>query len=62
MRKFLQDLASQNQAGLVNPMDEMDWGFNEMSQSGLPKKNLYLPSVWELTRYLSNWIIVFIGL
>lgn len=60
MREFLQDLASQNQAGLVNLWNEMDWGFNERFQSGFPKRNPNLTSVWELARHLSDWTIVFI--
>ena len=60
MREFLQELAKQNEAGLVNPMDQMDWNLTEKFQNGLSERNLNLPSVWELTRHLSNWIMVFI--
>ncbi len=60
MREFLQELAKQNEASLVNPMDQMDWNLTEKSQNGLSERNLNLPSVWELTRHLSNWILVFI--
>ena len=60
MKESLQYLTSQNKAGLVNSMDKMDWSLNEMPQNGLRKRNLNLPSVWELTRHLSNWMTVFI--
>ena len=60
MRKFLQDLGSQNETDLANSVDEIDWVFNERSQSRLPDINRNLPSVRELTRHLSNWAIVFI--
>ena len=58
MKELLQELA--NQTYLVNSMDEMEWGFSESYQNWPPKRNRTSPSVWELTRHLSNWIIVFI--
>jgi len=60
MRNLLQKLASENQAGLANLVDEMDWSYNEGNKSRLSKGNLNFPSVFELTRHLSNWILVFI--
>jgi hypothetical protein len=60
MVEFLQDLATENQVDLINSMEEMEWDFREKSQSQLQALSRNLPSMWELARHLSNWIIVFI--
>lgn len=60
MKELLQELASQNQTYLVNSLNEMEWGFSERYQNRSPERNQTSPSVWELVRHLSNWIIVFI--
>ncbi|MGD0876584.1 MAG: hypothetical protein ABSA01_00370 [Anaerolineales bacterium] len=60
MRDFLQGLASQNKEILIDAMGDIDWDLNEQASSWLSKTNLNFPSVWELTRHLSNWITVFI--
>jgi hypothetical protein len=60
MKELLQELANQNQTYLVHAMDEMEWGFREQCQNPTPEVKQIFPSVWELARHLSNWIIVFI--
>jgi hypothetical protein len=60
MKQFLQSLAGHNHADLANSMDEMAWVFRDGHQNHLPKSNPNFPSVWELTRHLSNWTMVFI--
>ena len=58
MRVFLQDLASQNVENFISLADEMSW--NAAGEE--PRKNLRSnidgPSIWELTRHLSNWMKV----
>ncbi|SRR6266498_5433912 len=58
MKELLQELA--NQTYLVNSIDEMEWDFSESFQNRPLARNQNSPSVWELTRHLSNWAIVFI--
>lgn len=58
--EFLQDLASENQADLLNSAHEMEWIFNEKSESQLPMVRRNSPSIWELTLHLSNWTTVFV--
>ncbi|SRR6266540_4764238 len=60
MVEFLQDLASEDQADLLNSMPELEWILSGKPESQLPVVSRNSPSIWELTRHLSNWIIVFI--
>ena len=60
MVEFLQDLASENQADLLNSVHEMEWIFDEKFESQLPMVSRNSPSIWELTRHLSNWTAVFV--
>ncbi|HLO18622.1 MAG TPA: hypothetical protein VK206_27570 [Anaerolineales bacterium] len=61
MVEFLQDLASENQADLLNSVHQMEWIFDEKSESQLPMVSRNSPSIWELTRHLSNWTTVFVS-
>jgi len=56
MRNFLQELANQTDASLFNFRDEANWTLEERSQTH-PNS----PSLWELTRHLSNWMTVFVS-
>lgn len=60
MKDFLQELAGQNGAGLVNIMDGLYWTSDESPPSNRPKSYSNTPSLWELTRHLSNWMEVFV--
>jgi hypothetical protein len=60
MNELLQGLANQDQISLVHAIDEMEWGVRGTYQNRTPERGQFFPSVWELARHLSNWIIVFI--
>jgi hypothetical protein len=60
MKNLLQELGNQDQTYLENAIDEMEWGFRETYQNQPQGRNKDSPSVWELARHVSNWIIVFI--
>jgi len=60
MRECLQDLADQNKTLLLNSTDEMDWIFFETLKNRDLNDRPPSPSVWELSRHLSNWILVLI--
>jgi len=55
MRDYLQELAGQNKDRL---MVELNWTPYEKPQSRRTKSYSDSPSLWELTRHLSNWMKV----
>ncbi|SRR6266498_118510 len=61
MKELLQKLADQNQTGVVNLWDDMDWGIQASPKNPPAERNPDSPSIWELARHLSNWTIVFVA-
>ena len=60
MKELLQQLADQNQTGVVNLSDNMDWGIQDSPHNPPAKRTQDSPSIWELGRYLSNWTSVLV--
>lgn len=58
MKVFLQELASQNREKLISLADEMNWDAGGKESTQNSTANINGPSVWELTRHLSNWMKV----
>lgn len=58
MKVFLQELASQNIENLIGLADEMSWNSAGKESSKILRSNIDGPSIWELTRHLSNWMKV----
>jgi hypothetical protein len=58
MKVFLQEFASQNIENLIGLADEISWNAARKESSKKLRSNIDGPSIWELTRHLSNWMKV----
>jgi len=60
MKALLQDLASRNIESLIGLADELTWNVTGSESRKNLRSNINGPSIWELTRHLSNWMKVLI--